>query len=307
VPVPQPPSISLGIQDDGQLRNGNMQGLDEGRALHARSLRLVVPADAVRTSAGYDFSRYDAIVNAARAKGLAPQLVLDTDASFGAGGDPRKFAAFAQAAAAHFRGRVGRYSLINEPDLRMRPAKYRELYVLGRKGVKASDPGAQLLFGEFSNRDPIGYSKKVLARGGLQAEGFALHPYQFTTDPLAPGEHAGSIGRLGHVEQGLQQLGLRTPMGRTPGMFLTEFGYRTRGDASVSQEQAAAWWPRALRKAESVGARQIIAYHMSEETNPNSSWDTSLVDTSGLPRPAYDALRSAIAATNKRRVLRRKR
>lgn len=286
---------TLGVQDDGQLRQGNMQALDEGRSLHAKVLRVVVPASTISSGGGvYDFSSYDRIVNAARGRGLHPQLVLDTDGNFGHGGDPHEFAVFARAAARHFKGRVTRYSLINEPDLRMKPEKYRELYVRGRRGVKAVDPNAQILFGEFSNRDPVGYSKRVLAHGNLRAEGFAFHPYQFTTDPLAPGEHAGTIGRLGQVSKGLEHLGLKTANGNVPGMFLTEFGYRTKGDASISPAQAAAWWPRALRKAQSAGARQIVAYHMSAETNPAASWDSSLIDASGAPRPAYYALLAAL-------------
>lgn len=286
--------MNVGFEDDGQLDRGNLQSLDRGRDLGARSLRLFVAAKDTRRGGGiYDFAKYDRTVDAALQRGIRPQLVLDSARDFSNGGDPHEFAKFTRAAARHFKGRVQRYSLINEPDLRMSPDRYRELYIRGRRGVKAVDGGAQVLFGELSAHDPVAYTRKVLKRGSLRADGFAFHPYQFQQDPMAPGSLRGGIGRLGQVSHELAKLNIRTPMGRTPGLYLTEFGYATRGEHEVSQNQAAAWWPRALRKAEGAHVRQLIAYHLTQAPAA-APWDTSLIDEQGRARPAYYALAAAL-------------
>lgn len=303
---PKPPPLSLGVQDDAQLRAGNMAPLQHGRALGAKAVRVIVPIKDVSTPSGrFDFSKYDQIVKSARMRGIRPQLVLDSNAH---GGNSTNYVRFASEAAKHFKGKVHRYSLVNEPDLRMTPEKYRELYIRGRRAVKKADNSAGILFGELSARDPVGYSKRVLKKGGVRAEGFALHPYQFTQDPLTPGDNdpstpgdsRGVIGRLGHVTSEVGRLNLRTPMGRRPGMFLTEFGYRNAAPSNVSPQQAAAWWPRAIRKAQGAGARQIIAYQMSSDPNPAASWDTGLLDAQGNPRPAYAAIARAFGRSGRR-------
>lgn len=263
----------------------------------AHALRFIVTRDRLRKNQnGYDFSPIDAIVNQARAWGIQPQLVLDNRSGSGMG-DPHKYAEFVKEATHHFKGRVGRYSLENEPDLRMAPQKYRLLYEVGRRAVMKNDPHAQILFGEFSPKDPIGYAKKVIGNKALTASGFAFHPYQ-NTDPLAPGTDpywgAGQIGSTGRIGKQLSQLNIHTRAGKTPGMYFTEFGYGRYGDSNVDPSVAARFWPRALQKARSAGARQIIAYTMTAPNYATAPWDTGLLNADGSARPAYQALVQAV-------------
>ena len=60
-----------------------------------------------------------------------------------------------RAAAEHFKGRVDRYSIWNEPNYpawispqRQSPQIYRKLYEAGYKAIKEADPAAQVLIGE---------------------------------------------------------------------------------------------------------------------------------------------------------------
>lgn len=293
------PALTFGFQDDGRLRDQQDWGaLDQGHAIGGRALRLIISRDKLARTAGggYNFSTYDNVVNQARARGIQPQLVLDNRRGSGMG-NPGQYARFVGLAANHFKGRVGRYSLINEPDLRMAPEKYRQLYVRGQQAVARADRGAQVLFGEFSPHDPIGYAQKVLAKGGLQASGFAWHPYQ-VTDPAAPSASEvahgtmGGIGRLGKLMAGIGDLNLKTRTGATPGAYLTEFGYGDRGYPAGTTEHAAEWWPRALQKARNAGVRELIAYTMTGSDSP--TWDTGLLNPDGSPRPAYLSLRSLL-------------
>jgi len=295
---PAPPPLEFGFQDQGRLDRGDLGSLDQGAVIGGKHLRLIVSRDKLkRTSGGgYDMSQIDGIINAARARGISPQIVLDNRSGSGMG-DPKKYAQFVALAARHFQGRVGRYSLINEPDLKMAPEKYRQLYTRGQAALQRADPKAQVLFGEFSPHSPIEYAQKVLARGGLTASGFAWHPYQ-SNDPLAPGNNpywgAGQIGSTNKIAQYIKNMNLKTRAGKTPGMYMTEFGYGKYGNSNVSQAQAAAYWPRALQKARDAGVREIIAYHLTGNPNPNGSWDTGLLNPDGTPRPAYNTVAAAV-------------
>jgi hypothetical protein len=284
-------NFTFGFQDDGQLRSGNYAGLQQGRAMGGKALRLIIPREKVQRGDGaYDFSIFDGIVNRARQLGIHPQIVLDNfDGMKGGAGDPKKFEHFVKAAGVHFKGRVGMYSLINEPNLRMGADKYRELYVRGYRALGETDKHARVLFGEFAPQNAITYAKAVLAKGGLQASGFALHPYQ-TTDPLAPGTWRGApteggIGSLGKINKQIAGMGLKTRANKTPGTYLTEFGYE------MNNPNAAAFWPRALKKARRSGVKEFIAYSMTG--TPQSSWDTGLMNPDGTPRPVYNAIKAS--------------
>lgn len=284
--------MTFGFQDDGQLRAGNYAPLQQGRAIGGKALRVIIDPGTIRKPNGaFDFSAYDQIVNRARQQGIKPQLVLDNRGGFqGHGmGNPAAYEQFVRAAGTHFRGRVGRYSFVNEPNLKMNAGKYRQLYVRGQKALGGADPHARVLFGELAPQNAMTYAKHVLAKGGLHASGFALHPYQ-TTDPLAPGKWRGQrteggIGSLGKINKQIAALGLKTGLGKTPGTYLTEFGYET------NNPNAAAYWPRALRKAQNAGARQLIAYSLTG--SPETNWDTGLVNPDGTPRASYTAIRKA--------------
>jgi hypothetical protein len=189
-------ALQLGFQDQGRLDRGDFSSLQQGRQLGARALREIVYRDQLKRTAGggYDFAQLDQIVNNARRWGIAPQLVLTNRKGSGMG-DPKKYAEFVRAAAKHFKGRVGRYSLENEPDLRMAPEKYRRLYDAGQR-ARPHDPRAQVLFGEFSPTTRSATPARSSAKGGLTASGFAWHPYQ-DTDPLGRGTNPywGQSGR----------------------------------------------------------------------------------------------------------------
>src|SRR5947207_787515 len=112
----------------------------------------------------YNFGPVDSIIDAAARYGIRIQLTLTGPAPAFATGNHRVgpyqpnakyFGKFAAAMAAHFRGRVDRYSIWNEPNyvgwiapLRQQPSIYRALYISGYKAIKAADPGAKVLIGE---------------------------------------------------------------------------------------------------------------------------------------------------------------
>jgi hypothetical protein len=112
----------------------------------------------------YDWSRHDALIDAAARHGIRVQLTITGPAPAWATSNRRvgvfgpradAFGEFARAAALHFRGRADRYSIWNEPNLAawiqpfdLSAAIYRELFRAAYTQIKRVDRRAQVLIGE---------------------------------------------------------------------------------------------------------------------------------------------------------------
>jgi hypothetical protein len=193
----------------------------------------------------YNWTGYDALIDAAAAKGINVQLSLTGPAPAWATGNHKigpdrikatPFKHFAQAAAEHFAGRVHRYSVWNEPNHRawISPIKsqakiYRGLYTAGYSAIKKADPNAQVLIGETSPfsighgshvnaQSPLKFLRGVTCasasykRAGncapLKADGYAHHPYDFDHSPTYryPGADNVTLGVLSRLTTALGKL-----------------------------------------------------------------------------------------------------
>src|SRR3954462_29986 len=131
--------MELALQDDAVFVDQRWMerdaALDHAVELGATRIRVnllwsrLLVADAnTRTTpktVTYDFSRIDALQVAAAARGIELQLTLAGPAPAWATGDHRtgnyrpdaaKYGAFVKTVVAHFKGRVDRYSIWNEPN-----------------------------------------------------------------------------------------------------------------------------------------------------------------------------------------------
>lgn len=291
------------------------------------------------------FQQWDSTIDEARQRGFKVQLSLNGFASKLYGGDnrtgidpdPREYEKFVTACAKHFKGRVQRYSVWNEPNysvflmpkvdgtnvvgdltpkeekerwqsefLPKNAVRYRELYEVAYRAIKAVDPTAQVLIGELSaSQDPLRFLDLVAPKGThLVADGLAHHPYQFAVAPDAPGNpHSTRIGisELNRLKTHLARLAsegrLTTPEGGQLPLYLTEFGYqrkegRTYASPStqIDEAQRALWLPKAFEVARQAGVRQLL-YFMLLPPAPDYPWDTSILDANGNPLPSYVALK----------------
>ena len=278
----------------------------------------------------YDWSAYDAAVDEALRRGLQPQLTLSGPAPAWATGDrrygttrpdPRRFAHFAAAAATHFAGRVERYSIWNEPNwysllkpARLGPTMYRELYRQAQREIYRVDPFAEVLLGEFApmgrpglSTSPLRFLRAVMCRDSdfrrtrrcvpLQADGVAHHPYTLRYPPRHPGPSrddvtTGSLKRLVTTLARLRRVGaLRTPLGGTPPIYLTEYGWLAR-----SRQYGPALSARYMREGLELAwrtpqVRQVILYEIGGAPPTSTQWDTALLTHRGSPRPLF---RSAV-------------
>src|SRR3954447_14202182 len=174
------PRMELAVQDDpvlmGRLYGSQSSTLKLVSQLRATRVRVnvswsyVVGKAAKRRTApkriAYNWTGYDALIRRAAPRGVRLQLTLTGPAPAYATANHRigpykpkssAFRAFAGAAAQHFRGRVDRYSIWNEPNyvrwlspLSSGPQLYRALYIAGYDAIKNADPNASVLIGETS-------------------------------------------------------------------------------------------------------------------------------------------------------------
>jgi hypothetical protein len=229
--------------------------------------------------------------------------------------DAVKFGRFARAVAQHFEGRVDRYSIWNEPNWNtwLSPARqaaslYRKLYRAGYAAVKAVDPNAQVLIGELAPIGggraiaPLQFLRALTPRGSapLKADGFALHPYQFTSAPaVAAGKPddvtIGTLGRLTFALDALYRRGaLTSSKGGKLNLYLTEFGYLTVGSRRQTPARIAAWMVEAIKLAQrNRRVKELLQYQLIDPPAA-ALWHSALLNRHGNPQPAYKALVRAL-------------
>jgi hypothetical protein len=269
----------------------------------------------------YDFTNFDGIVSAARAKGIAVQMVLTGPAPAWAAGNkkvgPYKpnaslYAHFVKAVATQYRGLVTRYSIYNEPNhigwlrpLKSQASQYRALYSAGYKAIKSVDKNAGVLFGEtapYASRKstatpPLKFVRDVFKRGALKADGFAHHPYDFDHPPdyQYPGGDNVTIGTLPRLTALLDKLWasgkLRTPAGGGLDVYLTEYGYFASGRRKVSDSRRGTYLQRAFEIAQAnPRVRQMLHYLLVKPNKKYLFFDTSIVSRKGKESAAFTAL-----------------
>ena len=247
----------------------------------------------------YDFARWDDLIDAAAGFGIRVQLTIIPPAPAFATGDRRlgeetpdakHFGRFVRSVAEHFRGRVDRYALWNEPNhvgwltpQSRAPALYRDLYRAGYTQIKRAHSSAQVLIGELVPYDNRGRSSSPLKflreltcttptagfpglksykvrRVGrcpvLRADGVAHHPYDYQGPPerTYPGTDNVTIGTLPRMTTTLDAMAkvraLATPKRRTPPVFITEFGYFGAGRYMHPDVRRASYLRRAFQIAQ---------------------------------------------------------
>ncbi|MFN2617257.1 MAG: hypothetical protein ABR581_09055 [Thermoleophilaceae bacterium] len=282
----------------------------------------------------YDFGLIDNAIDAAARHGVRVYLTLTGQAPAFATANHRVgnyrpnaglYADFVAHAARHFRGRVKRYSIWNEPNwhtwlspLRAAPRLYRSLYFRGYQAIKAQDPHAQVLFGETvpygQSRGralaPLTFLRRVLClnrryhrRGHcprLKADGYAHHPYDFLHPARFryPGRNNVTMATLRRLTRALDRASragaLRRRGGRHMPLYLTEYGYFGSGPRTLPKRRRVRYlkqgWSLALRNRR---VKQNLQYLLvgPRPGGVGDFFDLGLLSPKGRRRPTYNALR----------------
>jgi hypothetical protein len=272
----------------------------------------------------YYLKKWDDVIDAAASHGVRVELRLAGPAPAFATSDhkigptrpsTKLFGEFAAAMATHFRGRVDRYGIWNEPNYRTwlapmkkSPKLYRGLYQAAYTEIKRVDAAALVLIGETApyalkgtSIAPLKFLRRLAAagKGALHADGYAHHPYDFTHRPTYryPGADNVTIGTLGRLTKQLDRLRhqkkLVAPKNHHMTIELSEFGYLATGRRKIPESRAA----RYLRKAFAIAQRnrrvtQMLQYVLVRPPKgyPTAFFDTGIVNRKGSPRKPYRAL-----------------
>jgi GH35 family endo-1,4-beta-xylanase len=346
--APAAQNMEMAVQDDSVFVARQYYSLNKALGqlgtLRTTHLRVNVLWGSVARSSGsrsrpkkirYDFTSYDQIVNAARARGIQVQMALTTPAPAWATGNRRRgvyrpnaslYAHFVRATVGHFKGFVHRYSILNEPNhvgwlapLKSQASLYRSLYRAGYKAVKKADSGAKVLIGETapyaSNKrtaqPPLKFLRAMACKScKLKADGYAHHPYEYSHAPnySYPGNDNVTMGTLIRLTSQLDKLwasgALRTPSGGGLDIYLTEFGYLRQGRHRISDGKRGEYLTQAYDIAQrNPRVRQMLHFLLVEPQKKYAFFDTSLVSRKGKESSAFNALASwAQAATADGRV-----
>ena len=336
--------LEVAVQDDQLFVNGRYGNLPLGlkltRGINGSWVRAnvqwsyVVDKDKRHRTAPadltYNWTGYDNLVAGAAQQGVKVQLALAGPAPAWATSDhkvgvrgvkAKEFAAFARAAAFHFRGRVSRYSIWNEPNyvswlapLSKGPKLYRALYSSGYDAIKAEDPDADVLFGETSPyairkraTAPLKFVRAVLCANAryhrarkcapLETDGFAHHPYDFRHPPSFryPGADNVTLGTLGRLTSALTKLKkarlLRTPTGGVPLLYLTEYGYFASGKYKLKASTRGKYLVKAFTIAQkNRRVKQLLQFLLVQPRGRHGFFDTSIATTRGKPTSVYRVL-----------------
>jgi hypothetical protein len=184
-------------------------------------------------------------------------------------------------------------------------AGYSQVKKLRKEGKLA---GAVILAGELSSGSDVPGFIKALK--GIEADGFALHPYQYCTSPTTkkaqywPGstcKHLSGAGAgmawLSAVKKHLRaNKAIRTPAGHTPPLYLTEFGYHRRTSNAAPEEARCKWIVEAMEVAKKNGVKSMLLYHLQSSANPATTWDTGLIDANAQPYCSFIELQKWMTA-----------
>jgi hypothetical protein len=312
------PNMEVAIQDEDVFVDAKTLNPDRGYdaldRLGVKRMRILMPLKAVQTGGGFDFGKYDRAVDRASARGVQTQLVL-------VGRYPRpnvgEFKRYAKAAATHFRGRVMRYSIWNEPNfkawlapVKKAPGLYRKLYAAGYKAVKSADRRAKVLMGETApyaqGRNamaPVKFLRQVACVNSsykrvkrcpkLKTDGYAHHPYDFEKAPRRSkrGKDDATIGSLRNLTTALDKIARTGQIRGTKAVYLTEFGYLATGRRGLPEATRAKF----LRQAYGIArknrrVKQVVQYLLVQPGD--SPFTTGILDLAGGETPSFSALAS---------------
>jgi hypothetical protein len=247
---------------------------------------------------------------------------------------------------------VKRFSLWNEPNLKFflsgspvagddqtvanrassaLAKKYYQLYKAGLSAIRTLQKagkckGIQILFGEISApNNGIGFIDMVLKNGKLQADGLAIHPYQFCSPPNSKAKPPKSMpaqppgwpdqvdpsarwyctrwtpGGLAWVPDWKKAIArwaktkkLTTFKGKPLPLYLTEYGLlRSPYSSSVSEATRTKWYPIALDFARKQKVKQMLIFQINAEKDNHAVWDSGIVKSDGMtPLPSFYAIKN---------------
>ena len=258
-------------------------------AAGVRWVRIDLAWSAAEPEAGrYDFRTWDRFLDAFEPHGIRVLFILDYGNRLYEDGLPPStasgraaFAAFAGAAARHFRGRAA-WEIWNEPNLPQfwagtpDPAGYVALARAAAAEIRREDRRAWILGPALGGGTfDFTYLSATFDLGLLDiVDAVSVHPYGAAYPEAAPAFY----------DEVRRRIALRAPDRDIP-VVVSEWGYAVEG---LGAEKQAEYLLRALNTNRRSGIPLTIWYNWQEPITPWHSF--GLLDVRGRPKPAYDAI-----------------
>jgi hypothetical protein len=288
--------------------------LDLARAAGFGLVRMDLLWANVERRGRYRFFAYDALLRALEAHGMGVLWILDYGHPDHGGSTPRTpqdvaaFGRFAEAAAAHFKGRNVRYEVWNEPNTAQfwapspNASEYATLLREAVAAIRRVDPSAKISSGGLSGIDVAFLSQAVDPRlaGGLSAIG--IHPYPKTgPETIAP-------------ELGMLREWVARALGEQIEIWDTEWGYSSanapkdapsNGHTEEGRRRQAGLAVRELLTVWAVGLPVAVWYDLRDDgpDSANPEHNYGLLDSSGNEKPAMKAIRTLTGAVRGRKYV----
>ncbi|HKP89100.1 MAG TPA: family 1 glycosylhydrolase [Thermoleophilaceae bacterium] len=284
----------------------------------------------------YDFTSYDALINAAKRRGIKLQLTISGFAPKWATGDHKvgcrkiklgDFKHYVRAVVKHFKhAPVDRYAIWNEPNYRSWNAplkgnaeRYRKMYLAAYKIIRTHHKRAKILIGETSpsgkkgtSTSPIKFLRAMAKEGKLKADGYAHHPYDYRHGPRWPKtrDANAAINNLDNLTDALDKLAkqkkLTTRAGKPLDLYLTEFGYMASGPYKKPATQRAKFLTEAFQIAlKNPRVKEMLQYLLAPPPPFGNEFDTSIVTKKGKPTKPFRALEEWTAKQAKAHLIAR--
>ena len=258
-------------------------------AAGVRWVRLDLAWSAAEPEVGrYDFQTWDRFVDSFEPHGIRVLFILDYGNKLYEDGLPPStesgraaFAAFAGAAARHFRGRVA-WEIWNEPNLPQfwagtpDPAAYVALARAAAAEIRREDRRAWILGPALGgNTFDYAYLNATFDLGLLDiVDAVSVHPYGAAYPEAA----------AAFYDEVRRRIALHAPDGDIP-VVVSEWGYAVEGLGTDGQAE---YLLRALDTNRRSDIPLTIWYNWQEPATPWHSF--GLLDVRGRPKPAYDAI-----------------
>lgn len=270
----------------------------------------------------FDFERADRVVDATDSVGAETLGLLvygnswataDTDDSMTPPDDPADFGDYAAAVAEHYRGRIQRYEVWNEPNAGVRfwkpeedPVGYGELLLEAADRIHEVDPDALVSFGGLFHPDLAFYTggpeflDQVHAAYpdiGDHIDAVAFHPYRY---PFTAPEHEDEIQQslLADLCDTRAQI---EAMGDLQ-LWITEMGWHTADDAlfaGVSEDDQAAYLVRGALLSASQSCSMFLWYTFrdsgTDDTDQEQMFGLHAHDSDVLTEPPAEPKPAAAA------------
>jgi hypothetical protein len=279
-------------------------GLDAAHSAGFSFVRTDLLWATVEKQGHYDFSAYDRLLSSLERRGMKALWILDYGHPNHGGSQPHTaadiaaYARYAQAAAAHFKGRNVRYEIWNEPNLSSFLPDSRifpELLGQATKAMRQADASATISVGGVSGVDLPFLDHAALIAPARETDAIAIHPYRSTgPETLVP-------------DFLLLRRFVDAKIRPSLPIWDTEWGYSSSGFFSAAtygdghtaaRQRQAVLAVRHILTVWALGFPVAVWYDLRDDGNDAADRESNfgLLDTSGQEKTSLRAVRVLTAA-----------